>query len=85
MVAATLTRPASKPPALGAEPSADDFVIIFLRPANLRVSGVFVRVDEHCGQPFYVLRETNGPAETWLSFQSIAWPVRILRPAGMEV
>jgi len=70
---------------LHAEPTAGDFVVIFLRPANLRVSGVFVREAEEFGEQWYVIRETNGPAETWISFQSIAWPVRVLRPAGVEV
>ena len=58
---------------LHAEPTAGDFVVIFVREA------------EEFGEQWYVIRETNGPAETWLSFQSIAWPVRVLRPAGVEV
>ena len=50
-------------PALSAEPIADDFILVTLRPGCLRVSGVFVREAEECGQQWYVIRETNGPAE----------------------
>uniref|UniRef100_A0A6M3XG64 Uncharacterized protein n=1 Tax=viral metagenome TaxID=1070528 RepID=A0A6M3XG64_9ZZZZ len=66
-------------PALPAEPQPGDFVVVFLRPANRRVSGVFVRLARDFGQRWYVIRETAGAVETWISFQSITWPVRVLR------